>query len=51
MIIYGEDLLPTGFSAAELSKDSKAYDRWPAIQNALVERAIKKIAIEGSAKQ
>jgi len=46
MIIYGEDLAPTGFTEAELRKDGKAHDRWPAIENALVERAVKKIAIE-----
>lgn len=46
MIIYGEDLAPTGFTAAELMDDGKAYDRWPAIKNALVERSIKKIGIE-----
>jgi len=46
MIIYGEDLAPTGFTEAELQKGGKAYDRWPAIENALVERAVKKIAIE-----
>ena len=46
MIIYGEDLTPTGFSEAELRKGGKAYDRWPGIENALIERALKKIAIE-----
>jgi len=46
MIIYGEDLTPNGFAADELSKGGRAYDRWPAIENALVETAVKKIAIE-----
>jgi hypothetical protein len=32
MIIYGEDLAPTGFTAAELSESGKAHDRWPGIR-------------------
>jgi hypothetical protein len=51
MIIYGEDVTPTGFSAADLDKGGKAHDRWPAIEKALVERSVKKIAIEEIAKQ
>ncbi len=46
MIIYGEDLTPTGLTVAELHEGGKAYDRWPAIEKALVERAEEKIAIE-----
>ncbi len=46
MIIYGEDLAPTGFTAAELQEGGKARDRWPAIEKDLVERATQKIAIE-----
>jgi hypothetical protein len=46
MIIYGEDVAPTGFSAAELQEGGKARDRWPAIEKDLVERAAEKIAIE-----
>jgi hypothetical protein len=46
MIIYGEDLKPTGFTAAELDDRGKAHNRWPAIENGLVERAKKKIVIE-----
>jgi hypothetical protein len=46
MIIYGEDLAPTGFTAADLQKDGKAYDQWPAIEKDLVERAKSKIKIE-----
>ncbi len=34
-----EDLMPTGFSAAELQKGGKAYDRWPAIEKDLIERS------------
>jgi hypothetical protein len=46
MIIYGEDLGPTGFSAADLSKGGKAFGQWPAIERGLLERAGKKIAIQ-----
>jgi len=50
MIIYGEDLTPTGFTAAELQKSGKAYDHWPVIEKSLVERTEKKITIEKTAK-
>jgi hypothetical protein len=46
MIIYGEDLAPTGSTAAELKKGGKVYDQWPRIEKGLVERAKKKIMIE-----
>jgi len=46
MIIYGEDLAPTGFSAADLSQGGKAFGQWPAIEKGLLERAEKKIAIQ-----
>jgi len=46
MIIYGEDLAPTGFSAAELQEGGKARDRWPAIEKKLLESAKQKIAIQ-----
>jgi len=45
MIIYGEDLATTGFTAADLHEGGKAHDRWPQIAKALVERAQQKIAI------
>ncbi len=46
MIIYSEDVAPTGFTAAELLPGGKAYDRWPAIQKNLIERAEKTLAFE-----
>jgi hypothetical protein len=49
MIIYGEDLSPTGFTAANLKKGGKAYEQWPVIEKDLVERAKKKIKIDESA--
>jgi len=51
MIIYGEDVTPTGFNAAGLDEGGKAHDRWPAIEKALVERAVKMIVIEETPKQ
>jgi len=46
MIVYGEDLAPAGFSAADLDEHGKAHDRWPEIAKGLVERAQQKIHIE-----
>jgi hypothetical protein len=46
MIIYGEDLAPTGFTAAELSEGGTKYDRWPGIAEGLLDRAEKDLAIE-----
>ena len=45
MIIYGEDLAPTGFTAADLQQGGKAYDHWPEIEKGLIERAQQRIAI------
>jgi hypothetical protein len=49
MIIYAEDLTPTGFTPADLKKGGKAYDRWPIIEKSLVERAKNKITIQAAA--
>ena len=46
MIIYGEDLTSTGFTAADLQQGGQAYDRWPQIEKGLIERAQQKIAIK-----
>jgi len=46
MIIYGDDLAATGFTAADLSQGGKARDRWPSIADALLEQAERNIAIE-----
>jgi len=45
MIIYGEDLAPTGLTAADLDKDGKAFNQWPAFEKGLIERAEKKVLI------
>jgi hypothetical protein len=39
MIIYLEVLTPTGFTAADLSANGKAADKWPEISAALLKRA------------
>lgn len=46
MIIYGEDISPSGLTALDLQPGGKAYDRWPAMEKSLIERAEKNVAIE-----
>lgn len=46
MIIYGEDISPSGLTAVDLQPGGKAYDRWPAMEKGLIERAEKNVAIE-----
>jgi hypothetical protein len=46
MIIYGEDLASTGFTAADLRERGKARGQWPELENGLIERAKTKIALE-----
>ena len=45
MVIYGEDVSNTGFTATDLSEGGRAFSRWPVIENALIERAKSKITI------
>ena len=45
MIIYGEDVAPTGFTVSDLREGGKAHDQWPVIENGLIENAKKKISI------
>jgi hypothetical protein len=47
MVIYGEDLAPSGFTAVELQKGGKAIGKWPAIEEGLIQRAQDKIGVEG----
>jgi hypothetical protein len=47
MIIYSEDVAPTGFTAADLQPGGKAHDRWPGIENGLIDRAKENIRIAG----
>jgi hypothetical protein len=46
MIIYGDDLASTGFTAAELNDGGKAHDRWPSLADGMLEHAQRRIAIE-----
>jgi hypothetical protein len=46
MIIYGEDLSSTGLTAASLQKGGESYNRWPSIQDGLIERAEKQIRVD-----
>jgi hypothetical protein len=45
MIIYGEDLAPTGFTAADLVEGGKSRTQWPALEEALIARAEKSISL------
>ena len=45
MIIYSEDAAASGFSVADLNEGGKAYDRWPAIAEGLIERAKSRISL------
>jgi hypothetical protein len=44
MVIYGEDLAPTGFTAAQLDEHGNAHDRWPDIEKALIQRALDRVS-------
>jgi hypothetical protein len=48
MIIYGEDLASTGFTAADLREGGKAYGQWSMLQKGLIERAKTKIDLKGN---
>lgn len=45
MIIYSQDLAPTGFTPADLQPGGKAHDRWPTIEKGLIETAKESIRI------
>jgi hypothetical protein len=45
MIIYGEDLAPTGFTAADLKEGGKFRDRWPELENGMIARAQNSISL------
>ena len=51
MIIYGEDLAPTGFTAADLAEGGKSHNQWPALEDGLIERAKVKIALQPAASR
>jgi len=45
MIIYAEDLKPTGLTAADLLAGGKGSDQWPALEQGLIERAAHKLKL------
>jgi hypothetical protein len=46
MIIYGEDVRRSGLTAVELQPGGNAHDRWPAVEDSLLQRAEQRVAIE-----
>jgi hypothetical protein len=46
MIIYAEDLTPSGFAPAELKKGAKAYDQWSKIEKDALDHAVSAIKLE-----
>lgn len=46
MIIYAEDMKPTGFTPEDLSAGGRAEKQWPEIQRRLLENAKARIALE-----
>ena len=45
MIIYGEDLAPTGLTAADLKEGGRSRDRWPELERGLIDRAQQSISL------
>jgi len=50
MIIYSENLKPTGFAAADLKKGGKAENLWLSLEDDLLVRARQEIKIEATSK-
>jgi hypothetical protein len=46
MIIYAEDLAPTGLTAADLKQNGKRHDRWPDIEKKARDKAERSIGIQ-----
>lgn len=49
MVIYSEDITPTGFAATELLPGGNAHGRWPAIEKGLIQRAEQKVVFDNTA--
>lgn len=45
MIIYGEDLAPTGLTVAQLDKQGDRRDAWTAVEKALIDRAMHRVTL------
>ena len=46
MLIYSEDLAPTGKTLAELTTDGKPNASWAPLEKGLIERATKAFSVE-----
>lgn len=46
MIIYGEDIAPTGFTAMEFRPGEKGHEQWPEIAKGIVQRAQERLKLE-----
>ena len=51
MLIYAEDLAPTGLTASDLLAGGKHEDRWPEIQKALIANAQQQILLQETGTQ
>jgi hypothetical protein len=51
MIIYSENVAPTGLTASDLSDNGRAHEQWPEIERGLIERAKKAIVIDQTARR
>lgn len=46
MVIYSEDLAPTGKTAADLTKDGVPDERWTPLEEPLIDRASKAVTVQ-----
>ncbi len=51
MIIYAEDMKPTGFTPEELKSGGRAEEQWPEIQRQLLENAKARIALDWTSER
>lgn len=45
MVIYGENIAPTGFTAAQLGKRGAERSRWSSIEQGLIQRALAQVKV------
>jgi hypothetical protein len=50
MIIYAEDVTPTGFTAVQMGPHGNASNRWPTIEQGLIARAEQQIELKETAE-
>jgi hypothetical protein len=51
MIIYGEDVKPTGFTATDLLPGGKGYEQWPKIEKDVLQNAERNLTLRKSPAQ